>query len=52
LKKPLKIVFEGEEGIDEGGLRNEFFQLITRKLFDISYGEKFFLLKKILKKIF
>jgi hypothetical protein len=25
LKKPLKVMFEGEPGIDEGGVRKEFF---------------------------
>ncbi|PHJ15251.1 ubiquitin-transferase domain containing, partial [Cystoisospora suis] len=25
LRRPLKIVFEGEEGVDEGGLKREFF---------------------------
>ena len=28
LKKPLKVQFVGEEGIDEGGVQKEFFQLI------------------------
>jgi ubiquitin-protein ligase E3 A len=32
LKKPLKIFFVGEEGVDEGGLKKEFFQLITREV--------------------
>lgn len=30
LKSPLKIQFIGEEGSDEGGVRNEFFQLVTK----------------------
>ncbi len=30
--------FVGEEGIDEGGVRKEFFQLLTSQLFDIQYG--------------
>lgn len=38
LKKKLKIVFAGEEGIDEGGLTKEFFQLIVKELFDPKYG--------------
>jgi hypothetical protein len=27
LKKPLKVMFAGEEGIDEGGVQKEFFQV-------------------------
>jgi len=38
LKKPLKIHFKGEKGIDAGGLRKEFFQLIIGELFDARYG--------------
>lgn len=34
LKKPLRIKFIGEEGIDEGGVKKEFFQLIVKKLFE------------------
>ncbi|KAH0575665.1 Ubiquitin-protein ligase [Spironucleus salmonicida] len=41
LRLPIKVVFEGEEGIDAGGLSNEFFQLLTEQLFD----EKFNLFK-------
>lgn len=38
LKKPLKVVFDGEEGVDEGGVRKEFYQLVTRQLLDPGYG--------------
>jgi hypothetical protein len=38
LKKPLKVVFYGEEGIDEGGVQKEFFQLIISDLFDPKFG--------------
>jgi len=38
LKKPLKIHFKGEKGIDAGGLRKEFFQLIIAELFDPRFG--------------
>ena len=38
LKKPLKVQFVGEEGIDEGGVQKEFFQLIMSQIFDVSYG--------------
>lgn len=30
LRRPLKIVFEGEEGVDEGGLKREFFSVGRR----------------------
>lgn len=29
LRKKLKVVFAGEEGVDEGGVAKEFFQLLT-----------------------
>ena len=35
---PLKVEFIGEEAEDEGGVRKEFFMLVTRRLFDINYG--------------
>lgn len=38
LRKQLRVEFEGEEGIDEGGLQKEFFQLIIEQLFDPQYG--------------
>ncbi|EME28106.1 ubiquitin-protein ligase E3 [Galdieria sulphuraria] len=38
LRKPLRVVFLGEEGVDEGGLQKEFFQLITAELFSADYG--------------
>ena len=38
LKKPLKVQFVGEDGIDEGGVQKEFFQLIFSQIFDVSYG--------------
>lgn len=37
-KKPLKLVFVGESGIDEGGLRKEFFQLIVSQIFNAQFG--------------
>ncbi|ELP90873.1 E3 ubiquitin protein ligase HUWE1, putative [Entamoeba invadens IP1] len=33
LKKPLHVKFEGEEGLDHGGVRKEWFQLVTRDIF-------------------
>lgn len=38
LLKPLKVIFEGEEGVDEGGLKREFFSLAVEQLFSASYG--------------
>lgn len=38
LKKPLKVTFRGEQGVDEGGLTKEFFQLVCTELFDVKYG--------------
>eukprot|EP00008_Paramoeba_atlantica_P001476 CAMPEP_0201503990 /NCGR_PEP_ID=MMETSP0151_2-20130828/84960_1 /ASSEMBLY_ACC=CAM_ASM_000257 /TAXON_ID=200890 /ORGANISM="Paramoeba atlantica, Strain 621/1 / CCAP 1560/9" /LENGTH=633 /DNA_ID=CAMNT_0047897691 /DNA_START=1723 /DNA_END=3624 /DNA_ORIENTATION=- len=38
LRKELKVVFVGEEAIDEGGVQKELFMLITRQLFDPQYG--------------
>jgi len=38
LQYPLKVEFLGEEAEDEGGVRKEFFMLVTRKLFDVNYG--------------
>ena len=38
LKKQLKVSFVGEEGVDEGGVKKEFFQLLCTQLFDFSYG--------------
>jgi len=38
LKKPLKVQFIGEEGVDEGGIAKEFFQLLLRDIFDPDYG--------------
>jgi hypothetical protein len=30
LRKPLKVKFVGEEGVDEGGVQKEFFFLLVR----------------------
>jgi len=38
LKKPLKIVFDGEEGVDEGGVQKEFFQLLVEELYNEDFG--------------
>ncbi len=38
LKKKLRVFFEGEEAIDEGGVQKEWFQLVVRDIFDPKYG--------------
>ena len=38
LKKPLRVMFKGEPGVDEGGVKKEFFQLLIRQLFDPDFG--------------
>jgi hypothetical protein len=38
LKKPLKVLFDDEEGVDAGGVRKEFYQVIMRQLLDPGYG--------------
>uniref|UniRef100_T1J0Y5 HECT-type E3 ubiquitin transferase n=1 Tax=Strigamia maritima TaxID=126957 RepID=T1J0Y5_STRMM len=38
LKKKLKVTFEGEPGLDMGGLTKEWFLLLIRKLFDQDQG--------------
>ncbi|CAN8032982.1 unnamed protein product [Ixodes persulcatus] len=34
LKKQLVVEFEGEQGIDEGGVSKEFFQLVVEEIFN------------------
>jgi E3 ubiquitin-protein ligase HECTD2 len=38
VKKGLRIEFIGEEGIDAGGLRKEWFLLLVREVFDPNHG--------------
>ncbi|KAH7321145.1 hypothetical protein B0I35DRAFT_428677 [Stachybotrys elegans] len=38
LKKRLRITFSGEEGIDAGGLRKEWFLLLVRDVFNPEHG--------------
>lgn len=38
FKKPLKVVFQGEEAIDAGGPKKEFFLLLIKEIFDRKYG--------------
>ena len=39
LLKPLRVVFEGEPAIDEGGVRKELFQLLVDDLFGPQRGD-------------
>jgi E3 ubiquitin-protein ligase HECTD2 len=41
IKKGLRIEFLGEEGIDAGGLRKEWFLLLVREVFDPHHGKQF-----------
>jgi hypothetical protein len=38
LKKPLRVHFANEQGVDEGGVQREFFHLLLVQLFDLQYG--------------
>uniref|UniRef100_A0A671RTG0 HECT domain-containing protein n=1 Tax=Sinocyclocheilus anshuiensis TaxID=1608454 RepID=A0A671RTG0_9TELE len=38
LKKPLKVIFDGEEAVDAGGVTKEFFLLLLKELIDPIYG--------------
>uniref|UniRef100_A0AAY4C377 Ubiquitin-protein ligase E3A n=1 Tax=Denticeps clupeoides TaxID=299321 RepID=A0AAY4C377_9TELE len=38
LKKQLYVEFEGEQGLDEGGISKEFFQLVVEELFNPDIG--------------
>jgi hypothetical protein len=38
FKKELKVKFVGEQGVDAGGVKKEFFQLIVRQVFDPAYA--------------
>ncbi|UYV60310.1 UBE3A [Cordylochernes scorpioides] len=37
LKKPLKVVFVGEVGEDEGGLKNEYFTILFKQILSEEY---------------
>ena len=39
IKKGLRIIFRGEEGIDAGGLRKEWFLLLIREVFNPEHGK-------------
>lgn len=38
VKKALRITFRGEEGIDAGGLRKEWFLMLIREVFNPNHG--------------
>ncbi|OIR58393.1 MAG: E3 ubiquitin-protein ligase hulA [Amphiamblys sp. WSBS2006] len=38
LRQKVQFCFEGEEGVDFGGLTNEVLEIASRGLFDVSYG--------------
>lgn len=38
LKKQLFVEFAGEQGLDEGGVSKEFFQLVVEHIFNPDYG--------------
>ncbi|XP_022103087.1 ubiquitin-protein ligase E3A-like [Acanthaster planci] len=38
LKKQLYVEFEGEQGVDEGGVSKEFFQLVVEDIFNPDIG--------------
>jgi len=38
LRNKLKVAFRGEQGVDEGGVRKEYFTLLVREIMDVQYG--------------
>ncbi|KAJ8781757.1 hypothetical protein J1605_010741 [Eschrichtius robustus] len=38
LKKPLQVIFDGEEAVDAGGVTKEFFLLLLKELLNPIYG--------------
>ncbi|KAF4678782.1 putative E3 ubiquitin-protein ligase herc3 [Perkinsus olseni] len=38
LKFPMMVKFEGEDGVDEGGVQREFFDILCKQLFNAQYG--------------
>ncbi|KAH3713556.1 hypothetical protein DPMN_073348 [Dreissena polymorpha] len=45
LRKQLYVEFEGEQGVDEGGVSKEFFQLIVDEIFNVDFGKTLALAK-------
>ena len=50
LRKPLKVKFQGEQGVDEGGVRKEFFALLIEELFNPNYA--MFIVKNVTKLLY
>lgn len=42
IKKGLRIAFHGEEGVDAGGLKKEWFLLLVREVFNPEHGKHTF----------
>lgn len=42
LKKQLFVEFDGEQGLDEGGVSKEFFQLVIEEIFNVDFGTYYF----------
>ncbi len=38
FRKELKVVFDEEDGVDAGGVKKEYFQLMMKRLLDPAYG--------------
>lgn len=38
LRKPLRVVFAGEAGVDEGGVSKEFYQVLLEQILSPDYG--------------
>ena len=38
LQNEVQVKFQGEQGVDQGGVRKEFFMLFIRQIFDPNYG--------------
>ncbi|KAF2840164.1 hypothetical protein M501DRAFT_991196 [Patellaria atrata CBS 101060] len=47
IKKGLRVHFVGEEGVDAGGLRKEWFLSLVREIFDPNHGLWIHLIKSI-----
>lgn len=52
LKKQLYVEFEGEQGVDEGGVSKEFFQLVVEEIFNPDIGKTTLLFVTFLAAVF
>lgn len=43
LYKPIRVHFIGEDGVDGGGIKKEFFQLLVTEMLSPDYGMLIFL---------